>query len=80
MHRTVQSHPGHLSDAARVVAVGLVDLSLHPQRTWARVQRSGLNDEVKLSLNLRRVDFPAKHFLRQNEIWCPETLCELAVN
>ena len=37
-------------------------------------------DEVKLSLNLRRADFPAKHFLRQNEIWCPETLCELTVN
>src|ERR1035438_5146098 len=28
MHRTVQSHPDHLSDAARVIAVGLVDLRL----------------------------------------------------
>src|SRR5436189_4515076 len=28
MHRTVQSHPDHLSDATRVVAVGLVDLRL----------------------------------------------------
>jgi hypothetical protein len=27
-HRTVQSHPDHLSDAARIVAVGLVDLRL----------------------------------------------------
>jgi hypothetical protein len=28
MHRTVQSHPDHLSDAARIIAVGLVDLRL----------------------------------------------------
>src|ERR1700692_1037525 len=28
MYRTVQSHPDHLSDAARIVAVGLVDLRL----------------------------------------------------
>jgi hypothetical protein len=28
MHRTVQSHPDHLSDAARIIAVGLVDLRM----------------------------------------------------
>jgi hypothetical protein len=28
VHRTIQPHPDHLSDAARVIAVGLVDLRL----------------------------------------------------
>jgi hypothetical protein len=28
MHRTVKPHPHHLRDAARIVAVGLVDLRL----------------------------------------------------
>ena len=65
--------------AKRISRLGPSRSEFDPKRTWARVQRSGLNDEVKLSLNLR-ADFPVKHFLRQNEIWCPETLCELTVN
>src|SRR5262249_47416612 len=28
MHRAIHSHPHHLSDAARIIAVGLVDLRL----------------------------------------------------
>jgi hypothetical protein len=28
MHRAIHSHPHHLSDAARVIAIGLVDLRL----------------------------------------------------
>jgi hypothetical protein len=27
MHRAIHSHPHHLSDAARVIAIGLVDLA-----------------------------------------------------
>jgi hypothetical protein len=37
MHRTVQSHPDHLSDAACVVAVGLVDLRLQHRLHVARL-------------------------------------------
>ena len=58
MHRTVQSHPDHLSDAARVIAVGLVDLRLqhrlHVSRLAAtRIQASSWPMCWKAALSFR---------------------------
>src|SRR5258706_6019774 len=54
MHRTIKSHPHHLRDATRIVAVGLVDLRLQHRRHVPRLdtdhRQAGLGKRAKKPL------------------------------